>query len=263
MNQERAFQLDVVEEFPHLPAAPIVEAVIHWQARAGKWPNAEELRKRLSERLPDYPECNPQQQLELEARVAANGSSTQIRRDTWHGFRLTSTDKLYIVQFTRDGIVFSRLTPYETWDAFLSKGWQLWQTFLELAEPTEVQRLGVRFINRIAQAQLGDVRQQLSNPPECLESIGLPTGSFLYQSLHEVPGQPFVVNVIRTVQLPTPQQSTEFGLIVDIDVGTTHALACDESVLRDHLSQMHWLKNKVFFNLLSKDAIERFKKGTP
>jgi uncharacterized protein (TIGR04255 family) len=244
-----------------LAAAPIAEAAIQWRARAGKWPDSE-LRQRLIERLPGYPECRPQHQFEMEGHAGADASWTQIR-DTWHGFRLISENKLHVVQFTRDGIVFSRLTPYDTWDTFVEEGWRLWRFFAELAEPSEVQRLGTRFINRIALRQADDVRQYLTSPPECLEAIGLPTIGFLYQSRHAVPGHPYDVNVVRTIQLPGPQQNEQFGLIVDIDVGTTDALPCDDAVLHQHLRTMHWLKNKVFFNLLLPEAIERFKKGAP
>src|SRR5207245_2893177 len=97
--------------FPHLPAAPIVEAVIHWVARATKPFQREELQKQLAERLPDYPDSQPQQQLQLETRFGPEGATTQTRHESWHGFRLTSPDKRYVVQFTREGMVFSRLTP--------------------------------------------------------------------------------------------------------------------------------------------------------
>lgn len=263
MIREKSFDLDPVQTFPHLPAAPIVEAVIHWQARAGKWQTSDELKALLASRLPDYPDCQAQQQLSLAAKIGVDSSSTHVRRDTSHGFRLTSDNKRYIAQFTRDGIVFSRLAPYEYWDAFAAEGWRVWRLFLDLAEPLEVQRLGVRFINRIALNQLSAVSQYLVNPPECLDSIGLPTVEFLYQSRHEVPGHPYSINVVRTIQPPTPQQNEQFGLVVDVDVGTTQKLPCDDTVLKQHLMQMHWLKNKAFFSLLTACAIADFKKETP
>jgi uncharacterized protein (TIGR04255 family) len=262
MIPPHSIRVDLTEAFPHLAAAPIAEAVIHWRARARTWPDMQELRQKLNEQLPDYPDCRPQHQLQLEGELAADGTTTQIRRTTWQGFRLISHDNLHVVQFTRDGIVFSRLSPYENWDAFVEEGWRLWRSFVELAAPAEVQRLGTRFINRIALRPSEDVRQYLTSPPECLESVGLPTAGFLYQSRHTVPSLPFDVNVIRTVQPSGSQPNEGLGLIVDIDVGTTQALTCDDSALQDHLRTMHWLKNRVFFNLLLPDAIERFKKGT-
>jgi len=261
MKQERVFRLNLKETFPHLAAAPIVEAVIQWRARAGKAFPSEELRQQLTERLPGYPDCRPQHEVAFEAQFTADGSATQTRRTSWHGFRLTSEDKLHIAQFTRDGITFSRLAPYEDWNAFAAEGQRLWRLFAELAEPSEVQRLGVRFINRIALSGPGDARQYLANPASSLEPVGLPASRFLYHSLHDIPGCPFQIHVVQTVQPPTPE-TEKFGLILDIDVGTMHVLSTEEGVLRQHLEQMRWLKNKVFFSLLSKRAINLFEKGT-
>lgn len=263
MSDDNGIQINPTEEFPHLAAAPIVEAIIHFRARASNWPGPDGVREYLRAKMSDYPKCHPQHQLELEAEVAADGTaSRQVHHTSWRGFRLTSEDERFVVQFTRDGVAFSRLTPYEHWETFVEKARETWRSFNEFAMPSEVQRLGVRFINRIVLHQPGEVRDYLASPPECLEGISLPTVDFTYQSQHAVPGHPYAVSVVRALQPPGPKQS-EFGLILDIDAGTTRAVPCDEAVLHEHLRAMHWLKNKVFFNLLLPDATEKFKKGTP
>jgi len=263
MNNQPSFQFDASESFPHLAAAPIVEAVIHWQARAARWQGEEELREQLSELLPGFPECHPQQLIELHPEMAGEGSEPWIRRDKWHGFRLVSQDKLSIVQFTRDGIAVSRLTPYQSWDVFSADAWGLWRIFADMTQPSEVQRLGVRFINRIVLRRREEVQDILTSPPECLEDIGLPTVGFLYQSRHSVPDTPMEINVVRTIQPPAPDKPNEFGLILDIDAGTTQPFACDNATLKEKLETMHWLKNKVFFSLLSQATILRLQKVEP
>src|SRR5205823_15010689 len=108
MIQEHAFEFNQEESFPHLASAPIEEAVIHWVARSTVPFRKEELEKQLAGRLSDYPERQQQQQLEIETRFDADGSTSQIQHSRWHGFRLVSADKKYIAQFFRDGIVFSQ-----------------------------------------------------------------------------------------------------------------------------------------------------------
>ncbi|MBI1902175.1 MAG: TIGR04255 family protein [Planctomycetia bacterium] len=261
MNPERPFKFHLQERFQHLPAAPIVEAVIHWVARAGKSLSADELRRQLTERLPDYPDCQAQHELQLEATFSEHGS-TQQRRDTWRGFRLTSSDKLYIAQFNRDGLVFSRLKPYDNWQTFSQEALRLWRIFAELAKPSEVQRLGVRFINRIDPIKLSDLGKYLAKPPRCLEALGVRVTGFLNQSVHDVPDHPFRIRVAQTIQPLAPPHTEGFGLIVDIDVGTTHPIGLSDEVLQDYLAKMRWLKNKAFFTLLTKRAIRSFQKGT-
>jgi uncharacterized protein (TIGR04255 family) len=260
MVKVSTFQFDLDEQFSHLPSAPIVEAVIHWRARAEKPWEAESLRQQLSQRLPNYPKCQPQHELQLEAQFVGHDSATQQRRVRLLGYRLVSADGRYIAQFQHDGLVFSRLEPYNEWDTFSNEALHVWQTFLDLSRPVEVQRLGVRFVNRIVLPKLAQLSRYLSRPPRCLEPLGLPMSHFLYRSIHDVPGHPFQINVTQTIQPPTPPQTEGFGLILDIDVSTTQAFDCDDRILREHLAKMRSLKDKAFFSLLKPKAIESFKK---
>ena len=260
MQQELRFPFDLTESFPHLRVAPIAEAVINWVARAGNPVLPDKLQRELAARLPDYSQCQPQRELEIEAHLDADGA-TQSHRDSWHGFRLTSSDKGYIAQFNRDGMIFSRLPTYESWAIFAAEARRLWAIFVELAAPSEVQRLGVRFINRIELIETSDAARYLARTHNCLEPLGLPKSGYFYHSMHEVPGQPFQINVIETIQPASPPLRERFGLILDIDVFTTQAFQPADEIMDDYLARMRWLKNKVFFTLMSKSALKEFKKG--
>ena len=260
MKESRQFTFDFQEEFPHLPSAPIVEAVIHWRARIDKALVPADLKEQLVERLPGYAEFQQQHEFELQAQFDADGSSTQVRRDNWRGFRCTSIDKKYVAQFHRDGFIFSRLEPYVDWDQFSQEALRLWQIFTSLAEPAEIQRLGVRFINRIRLAAISEVNRFLAKPPRCLEPIGLLSSDFFQRNVHQVPGHSFQINVVQTVQPSAPGEAEGFGLILDLDVSTTQAFDCDEQSLKDRLTKMRWLKDKAFFSLLKPAAIKRFQR---
>ncbi len=256
MARKRGFEIDMSESFPHLPSAPIVEAVIHWTARSGKELQREDLKVQLSERLTNYPECQPTGLLQVEAAVSAEGAS-ESRRTSWHGFRFTSSDTLHIVQFNRDGMVFSRLQPYMNWETFSAEGLRLWAIFADLFQPSEIQRLGVRFINRISQVTVDEIGRYLENPPECLQAIRVPMDAFLFQGTYRVPRQPYQINVTQTFQ-PSLPPTNEGGLILDIDVFTAQSFPCEDSILKEHLARMRWLKNKAFFSLMTKRAIKTF-----
>jgi len=100
----------------------------------------------------------------------------------------------------------------------------------------------------------------LRHPPRRLESLGFPIRQFLYQSTHEVPGHPYRINIIDTIQPPGPSQDEGLGLIIDIDAFTTRAVEVGQDVLKRHLEELHWLKNKTFFSLLKKNGMKRFEK---
>jgi uncharacterized protein (TIGR04255 family) len=253
-----AQELDFQRTFPHLAEAPIAEAVIHWQARAqGTWDH-DELARYLAELLPDYPEQKEQHQVlfEVDANLDQDAELTATRHGGWRGFRHLTPNKLNIAQFNRDGFVFSRLRPYQNWEYFEREARRLWQIFLDRAAPSEVSRLGVRFINRIPLAADRDLEDYLVDPPN--RPLALPIDGFLYQSTLNVPNQHLGVNIVKTVQR-SDGITSEAGLILDIDVFTRRPLPCDEGTMDDVLPKMRWLKNAVFFSLIKPEAIESFK----
>jgi|GEM_PF-385555 uncharacterized protein (TIGR04255 family) len=253
------FRMDLNESFPHLAAAPIVEAVIYWQARAEQPWEPGDLRAKLAERLPEYPNQEFQHLIEFAVQgvMAVNKShATASPRSGWHGIRISTPDRLYIAQFTRDGFAFSRMHPYNEWASFSTEARRLWRIFVELATPSEVQRLAVRFINRIATATLDNLGDYLKEPPTCPGS--LPLSSFVYQSTFKVPDHPFEISVVKMMQPATSVLPQGPGLILDITVITSGPIACDEHVLDRVLPEMRWLKNRIFFELLTEKAIHSF-----
>lgn len=250
------FKLDLSEPFPRLAHAPIVEAVIHWQARSQNPLDPDALRAALAHALPAYGKCEPIQQIQLLTMFSGKESAEPVVRHQqgWEGFRLTSNDGRYVLQFKRDGIVFSRLHPYEHWESFCTDAMKAWQVFRNVAAPVETQRLGVRFINHLPAATPEKLGEFLREPPTCPSN--LPLKEFVYQSTFEVPEHPFGVRVIKLMQPPGVPQSS--GLFVDCDVFTTRPID-DNSAMNDALVKMRWLKNKFFFTLLTDQAIESFR----
>jgi len=187
--------------------------------------------------------------------MAANLSSP-----SWSGYRFTSDDGLHIAQFKRDGFAFSRLKPYDNWDQFEAEALRLWNIYLELAKPLEVERLGVRFINLIFPIQPEQLSSLLMNPPKCPDQMPMPVQDFMSRTTFDIPEYPYHLNVTQTMQPPIPTQTEGFGLILDIDVFTTHVLLeLNEELLKHHLQEMRWIKDKAFFTFLTEDAIQKFR----
>jgi uncharacterized protein (TIGR04255 family) len=256
------FGIDLSEEFPRLKTAPSIEAVIHWQAHAGKNLQPEVLKTELTQRLPDYPIFQTQQDIQISASEAPDGSSEFFQQSQWSGFRFQDEQNRHVAQFTLNGVAFSRLEPYEEWVSFQTEALRFWRIFLELAEPTVIQRLGVRYINRIPLnngEQPSDYLNTSPSPPPGLELIA---ESFFHQDTYPVPGSPYSINWVRTIQTLGAAPDNGRALIVDIDVFTHELLQVDHATLTQRLQDMRWLKNKIFFSSITQYALERFG-GTP
>jgi uncharacterized protein (TIGR04255 family) len=254
-------KIDVTELFQHLEHAPIVEAVIEIRTRV-EFPWEESaLREQLKGKLPNYPKIISQKEFRHELKMKTGQPPEQSFHDLgWKGLRLQSTDDRYIAQFNREGFIFTRLQPYQSWDQFKEEAMRLWNVYAELAKPLEVQRLGVRFINRITLPP-GEVRldDYLVGPPQPPGELDLEIMGFFHQDNLLVTGYPYVINIVKTVQPPQGAGSDGGGLILDIDVFTTEPFERRAGTIDKRLAEMRWLKNKVFYNSLTREAVERLK----
>ncbi len=161
-----------------------------------------------------------------------------------------------MIQFTRDGMVFRRTKDYEHWEAFSEAAKEAWRAFVEVAAPLEISRLGVRYINHIPGATPATLEHYLRDTPTCPSN--LPLKEFVYQSTFALPDHPLEVRVIKVMQPPMPEVQPSSGLFLDIDVYATKSIANDPPAVDEALNQMRWLKNKVFFTLLTTQVIQAF-----
>ncbi len=257
-------KIKIDETFEHFPKAPIAEAVIDIRARATGEFEESSVRSHLEANLNDYSFLDSCREFrhELQLKVKVGKPPNQKVHDLgWKGLRFRSADEKHIAQFNRDGLVFSRLEPYTEWSQFLSEGLKLWTIFKDLAQPAEVPRIGLRFINRIMLPQ-DELRFEEYMQPAPVPPVGmkLPFQGFMHHDTLAVPGQPYALNVIRTIQVPPHSGGTGVSLILDIDVFTTQAFELfDDNVLMHRLNEMRWLKNKVFFGSITEKARELFR----
>lgn len=251
-------QINTAEEFPHLTSAPIVEAVIDIRAKSSVTLDETIVRDFLEPRLMGYSFLDSQQEFSHQVMFGADITPQQTTIHAWKGVRFRSEDEKNIAQFNKDGFVCSRLTPYQNWETFSGESLCLWQTFYEMANPEDINRLGLRFINRV-ELPIGDgnFENYISPAPQSPRGIELPFYGFLYQETLAVPGYPYAINLIRTIQ--PPLGDCGFSVIIDIDVFTEDGLRLDERSIDGMLEEMRWLKNKMFFGSLTDQALEAFK----
>ena len=254
--------INIDEIFQHLPRAPIVEAVIDIRARPAVPLEEAMLKPQLEATLSGYQFLDSMQHVQIQHEVNLKDgvpASPIIRELGWKGPRFQSDDKKHITQFNRDGFVFSRLEPYESWEQLYEEGMRLWSLYVELAQPVEIHRIGLRYINRIQlppdELRFEDYLEPAPMPPKGLD---VPFHGFLHQGTLAVPGHPYGVNVIRTMQPPGAPGVQGLGLILDIDAFTTQGFEPEAALFEQRLLEMRWLKNKVFFGSVTPNALKLF-----
>jgi uncharacterized protein (TIGR04255 family) len=256
MSTRGVVDIKADEVFENLPRAPIVEAVIEIRAHATQTLEESSLRSALEPRLTAYAFLDSLREFHGEVKIEGGKPPTQkISELGWMGVRFQSTDGKHIAQFKRDGFVFSRLEPYLTWEQLYGEQQRLWAIFRDLAQPAEIQRVGLRYINRI-KLPPGELRFEdyMQPAPLAPRDLDLPFHSFTHHDTLAVPDRPYAINVIRTIQPPRDAGDAVIALILDIDVFTTESFDLDEALLGRRLIEMRWLKNKVFFGSITEKA---------
>ncbi len=253
--------INISERFQHLPRAPIVEAVIDIRARAVTALEEALVKPQLEAKLSGYQVLDSQREIEHGFTLEGDKPPGLMIRDLgWKGLRFQSADKKHIAQFNRDGFVFSRLEPYQSWEQLYDEGMRLWRVYVELTQPVEIHRIGLRYINRIqlppGELRFEDYMEAAPVPPKDLD---LPFHSFMHQGTLAVSDHPYAISVIRTIQPSSAPGSMGLGLILDIDVFTAQGFELNEAAMEQRLLEMRWLKNKVFFGSVTPNALKLFR----
>lgn len=261
MSNSPIININLDEKFDHLPKAPIVEAVIDFRARAeADWIEGP-ITESLKSQLPDYPQKQSLSGFQQEFTMTPGGPPNARTIETgWNGLRFQTEDNLHIALFHREGFSFSRLHPYDRWEQLLHEALRLWQMFEDVAKPTEIQRLGLRYINRIKVPTAGfPLADYLDPTPQVPDELPLPIQHFFHQDVLGVPGHPYAVRVIRTIQPEPGPDTSSMGLILDIDVFNMQPFAYNLATVERQLWEMRWLKNKMFLGSLTSKAVESFR----
>lgn len=257
-----ATEIRLDEQFPHLSRAPIIEAAMEIRGRAQAPFEKDELTRQLGNRLSDYPQITVEHGLESKIDTRPNsGGELKVTSNVgilWQGLQCRSISSPHVARFTRDFFSFSRLHPYENFEAFSAEGIRLLQIHQSLADIATIQRLGLRFINRIEIPANGRLKDYLTAAPREMSGLRLPFAGFFHNDTIVLPGHPIAANVIRTMQVYPDSQNQPPALILDIGVYTTEPLNFSIESIAQHLQCLRWLKNKLFFGNVTKAVIESF-----
>jgi len=256
------YEIDRNKEFEHLAHAPIVEAVIEIKCPPQVPWDEDTVPDKVGKLLPGYQLLDSRseysQTVNIENSVPIPESMKKVG---WKGVRYRSEDEIYIAAFNRDGFVFSRVDGYETWAKFSTEAMRIWEVHRSIASPSDVHRIGLRFINRIplpgGEVELDDYMYDGPKPPRDLNFL---ISGFLHKNIISVPGLPYLINIVRTSS-PSPSAGgdVDYAIILDIDVYLQETFEVDDRKIQEHLADMRVLKNEVFWGSIPPALLEELK----
>jgi uncharacterized protein (TIGR04255 family) len=177
--------------------------------------------------------------------------------ETKRGYRYTSSDKLYVFQSRVDGFTISRLKPYETWERLRGEGYKLWKLYKEITSPIIV-RIALRYINKIIiPLPIMDFGDYFTAPPTVPEN--LPQGVNSYFNRVVIYEPTIGANAIITNSMEPISKSDFVPIILDIDIFKINPKGFDEEEVWELLDKIRDFKNKIFYNSIKEEFLERFK----
>lgn len=124
--------------------APITEAVI--EIRFEK-PLPTQSIEKLNERLRDsYASSDRVSGVEVRVNVKERRAKFD---ETENGYKLASMDQTDILMIVPTSMICARLAPYTRWESFRARAEENWKQWKQITGYQKIERLGVRYINRI------------------------------------------------------------------------------------------------------------------
>jgi len=236
---------------------PIKEALIDFRIATDSTIDAGRL-EALRGLLPGYPAVEEKRQFKAEVRVDKGEVLSPAVTDLgFNGLLFRTTDGTRLVQFRRDGFTLNQLGGYRNANELINEGLRLWGLYADLVKPSAVTRVAFRYINSLSLPyKSGDSfgRFLTAPPPGPPDDRLKLVSSFLSRVVcHEEDRVAAVTQKLENspLDLPTP-------VSLDIDVFVVRDVEPTATALTPILATLRDLKNRVFFALLTDEAIDLY-----
>jgi uncharacterized protein (TIGR04255 family) len=240
--------------------APIVEAVLDIDCDlppAFDLPGAEARARDLFRAA--YPKFRQVLMQEHTIQTKPGEAPTMSVRHAIQSLHLLEEDEKQLVQVRRQGFSFNRLAPYTSLDDYLPEIERTWRLYTQIASPTQIRCVRLRYINRILLPIVGESLQldeYLKVGPHLPDEDRLTSIGFLNQhtAVDKATG-----NQVTITLATQPHDQGKLPLIFDINTVREGPAEVDNwAWLLEAVRALRALKNSVFQNTLSEQCLNLF-----
>jgi uncharacterized protein (TIGR04255 family) len=172
------------------------------------------------------------------------------------GIRLTHANGKYVAQLKVDGFTFSRLAPYETWEAIRAEACEMWGKYREFVSPEKVTRVAVRFINVMPlPLAMKDFDDYLTASPRVPAALPQAIASFFSRVV--IPDEAIGAVAVVTQALETITED-KVPIVLDIDTFREFQEPSGSNVVWQTLDQLREFKNRIFFESITERTADLF-----
>lgn len=237
--------------------APIIEAVVEFRSNTSV--DGKKRQKAFGRLKRLYANYNPvtQQHLELEIN-ADRDPKTTITESILHRFSSKDMTQQLFINDNDNSFLVSQLAPYSGWETFKERIMRDWNTWQNVVKFQNVNRVGMRYINRIDLPVTGSVVQYedyvtvYPAVPDLLNPC----------SYHSVNVSLALEDIqcalnVKTALIESPLPD-HISIVVDLDIVKKYETTIGNEELYSFISQARTKKNQVFEACITDKARELF-----
>lgn len=229
--------------FPTLRNPPIIEAMLSIHVDALAPENLVRL-EALHGALPDYPIVRPAISLRAGERDDA------ARRDSTVGFEFADGLGHRVFHARLDAFALSFLAPYTRFEELESESRRLWALYHDAFPNASINRIGLRYINRIRIPANDDYSEYLKTVPEVAPSLPQAVEDFALRLV--LPDTESSCSAVINEVMDNTSEEVDSGFIFfDIDAFQLVDEFLPESSLWDTVSKLRRFKNRIFFESIT------------
>lgn len=245
-------------EIRHLTRAPISEALLDLRVAPRDGFRVEGFNRLRTELSARFPQVKELRSMRATFEVEGGGRIAQGIEDTGpQGLLLKSEDGRTIAQFRADGFTYNRLAPYTSWDELLPDALELWAQYRDIAGPSLLTRVAVRYINHLTFAfPIDDFTQYLTVPPELPPGAPKFLSSFLTRLVIEDLEQGITTNFVQALEPGV--DASAISVLIDIDAYKTQEQGFSDDQVRPTFEALRALKNRIFFGSITEETARRY-----
>ena len=243
-------------DYPHLPNAPIQEALIDLRC---KLPDGFDVTtfSGLSDKLGEsYPDQAPRRVFYAEVGLRDEEFFSSTDDAVIDGYLFKRADGKRISQFRLDGFTYNWLRRYETWEDLRQEAKNRWEDYISVVTPESVTRIAVRYINRFTIDLPADLGTIFRVPPGLPAQIPGRVTQFLFKWVVDDPETKASSNIIQSSE---ESEAAKIDIILDIDCFLVSRFDAESEAIWTRLDELRTLKNRIFFESLTPQALEMFK----
>jgi uncharacterized protein (TIGR04255 family) len=242
--------------YPLLKNAPIVEALLDIQVQLPKEKDLKMLHTLFEEVKNKYPLEKKRFKFSgtIEFKAQEELAKSSVSNTQVDGYLYYSEDKSKVFQARLNGFTFNKHKPYQSWSALKKEAKQLWLLYIKVVEPVTINRIALRYINKIPLKIPFTPSNYFKTLPSLANGLDYKMNNLFSQisiTNHKINAKANITEAVETTGIDTAL------FLFDIDVYQQGDF--NESEIWNIFENLRDFKNKIFFESITERTLKLLK----